>query len=198
MKNTMMKCMALILSLVCLLSFPVQVSAVSQGTEGTEQGIVKAEKLEIFLGEAWAGVEFQLRTDAGKYPDLIPVGDNGVLSLEIGGSEHYYLTCQATQVEAPVPESEVSSEEDTIAEGETAGSAEDAMETSSPDTSEENTETPADATEVTVEQLPEEGIPTSHIVIFVCGLLIAIVALVLLQMHQKRSDAQECDADEEL
>ena len=75
MKIKLMKCMALILSLICLLSFPVQASAASQGTEGTEQGIAKAEKLEIFLGEAWAGVEFQLRTDAGKYPDPIPVGE---------------------------------------------------------------------------------------------------------------------------
>ena len=114
MKTKLLKCMALILSLVCLLSFPIQASATVQGTEGTEQEVVQPQQLEIFFGQAWAGVEFQLRTDAGKYPEPIPVGDNGILSLEIGGSEHYYLTCQATQVEAPVPEAEADSAEETV------------------------------------------------------------------------------------
>ena len=193
MKIKLMKCMALILSLICLLSFPVQASAASQGTEGTEQGIAKAEKLEIFLGEAWAGVEFQLRTDAGKYPDPIPVGENGVLSLEIGGSEHYFLTCQATRTEAPVPEDESVSGNETLAEGETLESTEETAE----DTV-ETTDATTEATEVIVEQIPDEGIPTSTVVIFAVGLLLAIAALVLLHMHQKRNSAQECDADDDL
>lgn len=193
MKIKLMKCMALILSLICLLSFPVQASAASQGTEGTEQGIVKAEKLEIFLGEAWAGVEFQLRTDAGKYPDPIPVGENGVLSLEIGGSEHYFLTCQATRTEAPVPEDESVSGNETLAEGETLESTEETAE----DTV-ETTDATTEATEVIVEQIPDDGIPTSTVVIFAVGLLLAIAALVLLHMHQKRNSAQECDADDDL
>ena len=193
MKIKLMKCMALILSLICLLSFPVQASAASQGTEGTEQGIAKAEKLEIFLGEAWAGVEFQLRTDAGKYPDPIPVGENGVLSLEIGGSEHYFLTCQATRTEAPVPEDESVSGNETLAEGETLESTEETAEDSV-----ETTDATTEATEVIVEQIPDEGIPTSTVVIFAVGLLLAIAALVLLHMHQKRNSAQECDADDDL
>ena len=193
MKIKLMKCMALILSLICLLSFPVQASAASQGTEGTEQGIAKAEKLEIFLGEAWAGVEFQLRTDAGKYPDPIPVGENGVLSLEIGGSEHYFLTCQATRTEAPVPEDESVSGNETLAEGETLESTEETAEDSV-----ETTDATTEATEVIVEQIPDEGIPTSTVVIFAVGLLLAIAALVLMHMHQKRNSAQECDADDDL
>ena len=193
MKIKLMKCMALILSLICLLSFPVQASAASQGTEGTEQGIAKAEKLEIFLGEAWAGVEFQLRTDAGKYPDPIPVGENGVLSLEIGGSEHYFLTCQATRTEAPVPEDESVSGNETLAEGETLESTEETAE----DTV-ETTDATTEATEVIVEQIPDDGIPTSTVVIFAVGLLLAIAALVLMHMHQKRNSAQECDADDDL
>ena len=198
MKIKLLKCMALILSLVCLLSFPVQVSAASQGTEGTEQGIVKAEQLEIFLGEAWAGVEFQLRTDAGKYPDPIAVGENGVLSLEIGGSEHYYLTCQATRTEAPVPEDETVSGNETLPEGETLESTEETAEESVAETSDETTGDATETTEVIVEQLPDDGIPTSTIVIFAIGLLLAIAALVLLQMHQKRNSAQECEADDDL
>lgn len=196
MKIKLMKCMALILSLICLLSFPVQASAVSQGTEGTEQGIVKAEQLEIFLGEAWAGVEFQLRTDAGKYPDPIPVGENGVLSLEIGGSEHYYLTCQATRTEAPVPEDESVSGNETLAEEEALESTEETVKDA--EASVETTGATIEATEVIVEQIPDDGIPTSTVVIFAVGLLLAIAALVLLHMHQKRNSAQECDADDDL
>ena len=198
MKINLIKCMALILSLVCLLSFPVQASAVSQGTEGTEQGIVKAEQLEIFLGQAWAGVEFQLRTDSGKYPEPIPVGENGVLSLEIGGSEHYCLTCLATRTEAPVPEDETVPSDETLAERETQEATETTAEDADEEASKETTSDSTEDTEVIVEQLSDDEIPTSSIVIFAFGLLIAIAALVLLQMHQKRSSAQECDTDDDL
>ena len=196
MKTKLMKCMALILSLVCLLSFPVQASATAQGTEGTEQEVVQPQQLEIFLGEAWAGVEFQLRTDAGKYPEAIPVGENGILSLEIGGSEHYFLTCQATQVEAPDPEAESDPMEET-------DQMDAATEETVEDTAAENTENAestdaTETTEVTIDEVPQDSVPTSAIVIFAFGLLIAIAALVLMQMNQKRNNAQDCDADDDL
>ena len=196
MKTKLMKCMALIRSLVCLLSFPVQASATAQGTEGTEQKVVQPQQLEIFLGEAWAGVEFQLRTDAGKYPEAIPVGENGILSLEIGGSEHYFLTCQATQVEAPEPEAESDPTDETE---QTVAATEETVE----DTAAENTENAestdaTETTEVTIDEVPQDTVPTSAIVIFAFGLLIAIAALVLMQMNQKRNNAQDCDADDDL
>lgn len=196
MKTKLMKCMALILSIVCLLSFPVQASATAQGTKGTEQEVVQPQQLEIYLGQDWAGVEFQLRTDAGKYPDPIPVGDNGILSLEIGGSEHYYLTCQASQVEAPGPEAESDTTE------ETAQLDEPAEETAE-DATEEDTQVPettdvTEATQITVDEVPENTIPTSAIVIFAFGLLIAIAVLILMQMNQKRNNAQDCDADDDM
>lgn len=196
MKTKLMKCMALILSLVCLLSFPVQASATAQGTEGTEQEVVQPQQLEIFLGETWAGVEFQLRTDAGKYPEAIPVGENGILSLEIGGSEHYFLTCQATQVEVPDPEAESDPMDETDL---TDAATEETVE----DTAAENTENAestdaTETTEVTIDEVPQDSVPTSAIVIFAFGLLIAIAALVLMQMNQKRNNAQDCDADDDL
>ena len=196
MKTKLMKCMALILSLVCLLSFPVQASATAQGTEGTEQEVVQPQQLEIFLGEAWAGVEFQLRTDAGKYPEAIPVGENGILSLEIGGSEHYFLTCQATQVEVPEPEAESDPMDETEQTDAAAGETVE-------DTAAENTENAestdaTETTEVTIDEVPQDTVPTTSIVIFAFGLLIAIAALVLMQMHQKRNKPQDCDADDDL
>ena len=45
-------------------------------TDGTEIQVLQPERLEIQLGTAWAGVEFQLRTDSGLYPDPIPVGED--------------------------------------------------------------------------------------------------------------------------
>ena len=196
MKTKLMKCMALILSLVCLLSFPVQASATAQGTEGTEQEVVQPQQLEIFLGEAWAGVEFQLRTDAGKYPEAIPVGENGILSLEIGGSEHYFLTCQATQVEAPEPEAESDPMEET---DQTDAATEETVEDAAAENTENAESTDAtETTEVTIDEVPQDTVPTSAIVIFAFGLLIAIAALVLMQMNQKRNNAQDCDADDDL
>ena len=76
----------LILSLIItsILLFTLSVPAFARdGTDGTELQIATPEQLEIQLGTAWAGVEFQLKTDAGLYPGTIPVGDDGVLRLEI-------------------------------------------------------------------------------------------------------------------
>ena len=199
MKTKMMKCLALILSLVCILCFPVQASAVSQGTDGTELEVVQPEQLEIFLGRAWSGVEFQLRTDAGKYPDPIPVGEDGILRLEIGGSESYFLTFQASRVDIPepgdetIPAEETESVDETEAAEETAESTQPSTEETTADDGQNATET----TEINVDEVPEDAIPVTHIVIFAIGLIIAVAAMVLLQKHQKRNAMQEEDADDD-
>ena len=92
MKTKIIKAVSVVAAMACLLCFPVKASATAQqGTNGTELEVVQAQQLEIQLGQAWTGVEFQLRTDAGKYPDAIPVGEDGVLRVEIGGSETAFL-----------------------------------------------------------------------------------------------------------
>ena len=75
-------------------------------TDGSEIIVVQPEKLEIQLGMDWIGAEFQLRTDQGLYPNLIPVGNDGVLRLEIGGSSSYILSCVSTGRTMPVSEPE--------------------------------------------------------------------------------------------
>ena len=83
----------LILAVMCIFCFSVvPVFAEPQGTNGTELQVAQPEQLEIQLGAEWAGVEFQMKTDAGLYPDMIFVGQDGVLRLEIGGSKSYVLT----------------------------------------------------------------------------------------------------------
>ena len=54
------------------------------GTDGTELQVADPASLEIQRGADCAGVEFELKTDAGMYPGDVVVGDDGVLRLEIG------------------------------------------------------------------------------------------------------------------
>ena len=193
MKLKIAKAVALILAMVCLLCFPVPASAASQGTDGSELEVIQPQNLEIQLGEAWAGVEFELKTDAGMYPGVITVGEDGVLRLEIGGSENYILSCLNSSVDIPIPGETAPAEEVTEP-------AEAPSEETDPTTETEEAET------VPSESLPEEtqegtlgGIPVKHLVLFGGGLILAIGALVGINFYQKRSGksvGSEADDDE--
>lgn len=173
MKANIWKCVALVLALMCILTFPIGVSAASQGTNGDEMQVATPEKLEIHLGQEWAGVTFELTTDYGKYPDPIPVGEDGVLRLEIGGSSSYVLSCLSSETEAPAPSETVPSET-TPSEDATTGKDELVdIEVVDPTEAEES-----------------NGIPTSHIVMFGGGLVVAIGALIGISYFQKRRAAQ--------
>ena len=80
-------------------------------TDGSEIQVVSPSYLEVQLGPAFAGTEFQFRTDTGIYPGLIQVGEDGVLRLEIGGSSHYILSCVSTGMTTPgyIPQPEITS-----------------------------------------------------------------------------------------
>ena len=79
-------------------------------TDGSEIQVVSPSYLEVQLGPAFAGTEFQFRTDTGIYPGLIQVGEDGVLRLEIGSS-HYILSCVSTGMTTPgyIPQPEITS-----------------------------------------------------------------------------------------
>ena len=192
MKANIWKCVALVLALMCILTFPIGVSAASQGTNGDEMQVATPEKLEIHLGQEWAGVTFELTTDYGKYPDPIPVGEDGVLRLEIGGSSSYVLSCLSSETEAPAP-SETSPSENPPSE---STPAEDA--TASKDEL-------VDIEDVTPTEPAEEGgkiagIPISHIIMFGGGLLVAVGALVGINYFQKRraNASNEYDENDEI
>ena len=80
-------------------------------TDGSEIQVVSPSYLEVQLGPAFAGTEFQFRTDTGIYPGLIQVGEDGVLRLEIGGSSHYTLSCVSTGMTTPgyIPQPKITS-----------------------------------------------------------------------------------------
>ena len=192
MKAKIWKCVALVLALMCILTFPIGVSAASQGTNGDEMQVATPEKLEIHLGQEWAGVTFELTTDYGKYPDPIPVGEDGVLRLEIGGSSSYVLSCLSSETEGPAP-SETSPSENAPSE---STPAEDA--TVSKDEL-------VDIEDVTPTEPAEEGgkiagIPISHIIMFGGGLLVAVGALIGINYFQKRraNASNEYDENDEI
>lgn len=192
MKLKIFKSLAVVLSLACILCFPVSASAASQGTEGTELDVVQPESLVIQLGKSWAGVEFELKTDAGMYPDSIIVGEDGILRLEIGGSSSYILSCLNSDASAPVPDEAQEADESIPTE-----------ETSSATTSVESTAPTESKGEIIISNedntTQDSEIPTAHIVLFVVGLIIAVGALVGIWYFQNHhSNAGDCDENDEI
>ena len=180
------KAIALLISLLWILCSPVQVSAQGkQGTDGDEQKLLDPEQLEIQLGTDWAGVEFQLKTDAGLYPGTVIVGEDGVLRLEIGGSTQYLLTCLKSTV--PVPKSE-----DTEKTNE-------ATQAPATDEYEKNeTEEDADLHEEDEQGNTLAGIPIKHLLMFGGGMLISISILITMQVKKrKRQGYLEYDDDDD-
>lgn len=195
MKTKIVKAVLLVLSLVCIICCRVQPTyAMQQGTNGDELQVAEAEQLVIQLGEDWAGVEFELKTDAGMYPGTIAVGEDGVLRLEIGGSKNYTLSCLNSSVPAPSPE-------DSNPQGTEPQGSEGDYQTDSENVPSEHSSEP-DPTEsgeapTTPEQNTEAGIPTTHLVIFGVGLVVAIGALIGLKYLPKKNAASSEYDDED-
>lgn len=165
MKAKTIKSILLCVAMLCILCFPVQVLAeTQQGTTSDELQLMEAEKLEIQLGTEWAGVEFQLKTDAGLYPGTVKVGQDGVLRMEIGGSKSYILTCMNSAVKVPeVTQAPATTETDSE------------QNNSETDSAEEGSATVA-------------GIPVLHIVLFAGGMVVAIGALIALHVVKRRRE----------
>lgn len=193
MKAKIWKSVALVLALMCILCFPIGVSAAAQGTNGDELQVAEPEQLTIQLGENWAGVEFELKTDAGMYPGTIKVGDDGVLRLEIGGSKNYTLSCLNSSVPAPDPDSsDLQETEPNVPTHQTDPETDATVVPSMPNVSENDAQPENDQTDNSA------GIPTTHLVIFVAGLVVAIGILVGLRFLPKRhASSFEYDDDDE-
>lgn len=173
MKTKQKKSIFLVLTTIYILCFSVMpVCAQPQGTDGSELQVAQPEQLEIQLGAEWAGVEFQLKTDAGLYPDTIPVGQDGVLRLEIGGSKSYILTCMNSSEKAPSPAQ--------------VPAATESQSKEEPEKDiEEKTATVA-------------GIPIPHLCLFIGGMVLAVGSLVTMHIIKKRKeDRGDYDYDEE-
>lgn len=158
---------------ICIFSLATPVYAAQQGTNGDELQVIEPAQLEIQLGPNWSGVEFQMKTDAGIYPDTIAVGNDGILRLEIGGSSEYILSCMNSSVSVPKPDEYT--------------------------TSSESTQTPA-TTESNISSSADEGksessgdgtvanIPIKHLVFFIVGMILAIWSLIMIHMTKKKRE----------
>ena len=173
-------------------------------TDGSELQIAQPEQLEIQLGTAWAGAEFQLRTDYGLYPALIPVGDDGVLRLEIGGSGRYILSCVNTGQAANVDHPEEISASLPLQSDQAfdpASPAGTAAPVSSPDANNVPAQTDAPLDEPASEREAADpsaetvsafaGIPIKHILFFSIGLLVCICILIVLRVVSVREEAED-------
>lgn len=191
--------LTLIMALIMLLGMHT-IAYAAEGTDGTEMQVLEAEQLEIQLGADWAGVEFELKTDAGMYPGTIPVGDDGVLRLEIGGSKSYILTCLNSSVTVPEPTQASATTEDQTEDGQTemepesqdaiayAGQA-DPEASLEPDQEPETQEAAEENQTNTI-----AGIPVIHIVVLGVGMVIAIGCLITMHVLKKRRDDDYDDA----
>ena len=152
------------LAVMCIFcSSIVPVFAQPQGTDGTELQVAQPEQLEIQLGAEWAGVEFQLKTDAGLYPDTIPVGQDGVLRLEIGGSRSYVLTCLNSSEKAP-------------------------SQAQAPAATESQPEEPQESDASEEKEATVAGIPILHLCLCAGGMVLAVGGLIAMYVVKKRRE----------
>lgn len=174
MKNKFPRYILWMLIMACIFYFSaVPVWAEPQGTDGTELQVAQPEQLEIQLGAEWAGVEFQMKTDAGLYPGTIPVGQDGVLRLEIGGSKSYVLTCMNSAAKAPSP-------------------------TQAPATIESQPEKQAEGSLAEESSATVAGIPVLHLCLFVGGMVLAVGGLITMHViKRRREDEGDYEYDDE-
>lgn len=174
--------------LCCILMCTGVVYATGDDTDGTELQVAQPVILEVQLGPQWAGVEFQLKTDAGLYPGTIAVGQDGILRTELGNSGSYVLSCLTLNAAVPSP-GDIPSPDVTQQEQEplTTDSAENA-DAASQNAQEQNSGRPAVG-----------GIPVMHIILFGGGLLLAAGALVAMRFIRNRrpSERSPYDPDDE-
>ena len=182
-------------ALLCALTLSTGVAYAD--TDGTEMQVMEPSQLEVQLGPEWAGVEFELRTDAGVYPGTIAVDEGGILSLEIGGSSSYVLSCLNSSVAVPDPNESMQAPATTVptedVQEENTSASENSETSAETSESGETTESEAEDTEVRI-----AGIPVKHLILFGGGLVLAIGALIALWIAKRRSgSSSDSDEDEE-
>ena len=151
--------------------FPIAAYA---NTDGSELQITdQPDRLILQLGPQWAGMEFELKTDAGVFPVPVVVDSTGILKMDLGGSKTYTLSCLAPAAMSPVAQTMP----DPPAAAQPPGPA------------------PADAPEP--EHGRDRGIPTLQLVVFLIGLVIAAGGLIAMRYFKRRRDSYYYDDNED-
>jgi hypothetical protein len=143
-------------------------------TDGSEMQITdQPERLILQLGPQWAGVEFELKTDAGVFPIPVTVDASGILQMDLGGSKTYTLSCLSSPVSIPMPhpdpEAQAPPPEETAEAGQESNAEPDAT--------------------------GSAGIPVLQLVVFLVGLLGAGGGLLVMRHLKKRRESYGYDDD---
>jgi len=160
----------LIIITIAALIFPTVALADTNGSE--IQITDQPDKLVLQLGPQWAGVEFVLKTDAGIFPVPVVVDSNGILTMDLGGSKTYTLSCMnfAPDFTELKPE---------------------------PSPTELPTNSEPERTSVTESNL-SSGIPVLQLVIFLVGFIAAVGGLLAMRYYKtKREDYYDDYGDDE-
>lgn len=165
--------------LVLALALSLAMSTVAfADTDGSEPKITQQpDQLVLQLGARWAGVEFELRTDAGVFPMPVVVDESGVLRMDLGGSTTYTLSCMNSTV--PIPDPTTTPESDSQPQP-------------GPTAPEQNEPAPS-------EQQPQKASLPLPAIIFFVGLAAAVGGLAALHVSKKRRETayDEWDDDED-
>ena len=160
MKRTYRLSGALVLAV--LLTTLLCPTALADTDSNSPQITQQPDQLVLQLGARWAGVEFELRTDAGIFPVPVVVDESGVLTMDLGGSTTYTLTCINSTTPIPDPDQGTQEQEPVSS----------------------TNEQPAPNT---TPQPQPSGTSPVYMIVFFVGLACAVVGLVALYMSQKRS-----------
>ena len=161
------------LLLTLLLMLILSPDAYADTDANTHHITQQPDQLILQLGARWAGVEFELRTDAGVFPVPVVVDESGILSVELGGSSTYTLSCIDSTV--PIPD---------------------------PEPVDPETQSPGNAPSAPA-QSPGSNAPAGNtrniapIVFFIAALALAVVGLVALILSRRRSYSRYGDWDDE-
>lgn len=184
----------LLISLAACILTSVLFSAVAYAdTDGTELQVAEqADQLIIQLGPAWAGVEFTLKTDAGLYPQPIVVSDEGLLTMDLGGSQNYILSALHSATPIPSPAPVLNEAPDGLAATSEFTEAQNSMDDDAP--------APPLPMDNDLEQEKGsivEGIPNMHLFLFFGGLIACVIGMILMWVLKRRRNNSYDDADYE-
>lgn len=156
---------ALFLTLILMLAMAP--AALADTDENTPRITQQPDQLVLQLGVRWAGVEFELRTDAGRFPVPVVVDESGVLTMDLGGSTTYTLSCMNSSVPVPSPDSDPEQ------------------------LPEEELSTPPAGKTERVES------SSSHLVLIIVILIVVVIALLGLLFYSKRQQQDMYDSWED-
>jgi hypothetical protein len=171
-------------------------------TDGSEIQITdKPDVLILQLGPDWAGVEFELKTDAGIFPAPVVVDYSGILKMDLGGSKTYTLSCITSPVSVPNPEVGRSPEQTDKMQKTSESAA--SMYTSQAVTTYDSAylasvtsatdETASASVESSEQAEPRSGISTGTLVLFILGFSAATGGLIAMRFFKCRREAEYDD-----